>query len=105
MNVWVKQPGHPVIEVEENESEGTLTLTQHRFIRDGTSNGSDRIIYPVSLGLMGKDFVDKDLKLWVRSKTYDAPLDFYKLNAGQTGKSSKFSALPKEAEEMLMRSF
>jgi len=86
MEIWTKQVGHPVIDVVENESEGTITLTQHRFFQDGTlSAKDDRTIYPISLGLRGATFVDSELKMYVRSKTYDAPLDFYKLNTGHTG--------------------
>lgn len=84
MDIWTKNIGYPVITVKENESDGTITLKQNRFLRTGdVKPEEDKTLYPVILGLRTKDGVDNTLLMTEREQTFKVPggLDFYKLNA------------------------
>lgn len=86
MAVWTKEVGFPVISVSEHARSSTVTLTQHRFLIDGTSTTSDdKTLYPVSLGLLTEEGVDNEITLYERSRTLDVDLGFYKLNSDTTG--------------------
>lgn len=86
MEKWTKYIGYPVVDVRENEDAGTITVTQHRFLQDGSSNpADDTLIYPLSLGLKTKEGVSDDVTLYTRTKDIKIALDFYKLNADHSG--------------------
>ena len=70
----------------ENDSTGSLTLTQHRFLQDGNlSPEEDTVLYPLSLALKTKTGIDEKLTLYNRTRNIEMPLGFYKINAGQNG--------------------
>jgi len=84
MDIWTKNMGYPVIQVTENEKEGTITVKQNRYLRTGdVKPEEDKVLYPVILGLRTNDGVDESLMLTEREQTFKVPggLDFYKLNA------------------------
>lgn len=86
MDVWTKKVGYPVITVEEDEGNSSITLTQHRFLRTAdVKPEEDETIYPVILGLKTKSGIDEDLILKTRTATIPLPdLSLYKLNADHT---------------------
>lgn len=86
MNVWTQNMGYPVLGVVEDSSAGTIQVTQNRFLQNGkVAPEDDKILYPLSLEVLTKSGIEK-VMLYDRSITLKAPsLDFYKLNASQTG--------------------
>lgn len=83
MDIWTKHVGYPVVTVEEDEGEKTITVTQNRFLRTADVRPEeDTTLYPVILGLKTKEGLNKDSMLTTRSATFTLPdLSFYKLNA------------------------
>jgi aminopeptidase 2 len=83
MESWTKHVGYPVVDVEENE--GSVMLTQHRFLQDGALDAeSDKVLYPLSLQLRTEKGVDSEVTLHDRTKYLKVP-HFFKLNADHTG--------------------
>ena len=85
MDAWTRNEGYPVVSVEEDEKSGTISITQNRFLihkKEQTVEGD--VLFPILLNIQTKDGTIKDT-LKARSKTIKIPLDFYKLNADQTG--------------------
>jgi len=78
--------GYPVVHVTEDESAGTITVTQHRYLQDGSQDPEDdTILYPLKLRLRTKDGVDDVIELFERTKTIKTSTDFFKLNADHFG--------------------
>jgi len=86
MDIWTKKIGFPVITVTENEKDNTITLKQNRFLRTAdVKPEEDETLYPVFLGLRGKDGVNEELVLSKREEVFPVPdVDFFKLNADHT---------------------
>ncbi|KAI1768310.1 peptidase family M1-domain-containing protein [Hypoxylon sp. FL1150] len=86
MSIWTKNVGFPVVQVTENEKEGSIHVKQNRFLRTGdTKPEEDQVLYPVFLGLRSKDGVDESLTLSKREDVFKVKdLDFFKLNANHT---------------------
>lgn len=85
-DIWTKNVGYPVVHVTEDEKSSKIHLKQNRFLRTAdVKSDEDKVLYPVILGLRTKDGVSEDLILNEREGSYDAPLDFYKLNADHSG--------------------
>jgi len=86
MHEWTKHIGHPILLVSEDETAGTITLEQHRYLQsDVVTAEDDEKLYRVPLNKKTRDTVDHFLLLTTRKETYPTDLDFYKLNAGQIG--------------------
>ncbi|KAG0651089.1 Aminopeptidase 2 [Hyphodiscus hymeniophilus] len=87
MGTWTKHIGYPVIHVTENESAETITVTQHRYLQDGSQNPEDdTVLYPLKLRIRTKHGVDDEIELVERSKTVKvSPAHFFKLNADHFG--------------------
>jgi len=84
MEVWTKYIGYPFVSVAEEDTR--ITVTQHRFLQDGTCNPEDdNILYPLSLDLMTKEGHNDDMHLYERTKAIDVSSEFVKLNKGYTG--------------------
>jgi aminopeptidase 2 len=84
METWTKHVGYPFVSVTEEDM--TITVTQHRFLQDGTCNPEDdNILYPLSLNLMTKEGYNDDLSLFERTKVIDVTSEFVKLNKDYTG--------------------
>ncbi|ODV90517.1 hypothetical protein CANCADRAFT_57016 [Tortispora caseinolytica NRRL Y-17796] len=86
MDIWTKQVGFPVITVEEDGTK--VTFRQNRFLNSGdVKPEEDRTLYPVFLGIRTKSSVMEDLTLDSREITLDlgSDIDFYKVNADQSG--------------------
>jgi aminopeptidase 2 len=84
MEIWTKYIGYPVVTVAEEA--GKITVTQHRFLQDGTCNpADDKILYPLSLKVRTKKGIDDSITLYKREKVLEIEQDFFKLNADHTG--------------------
>ncbi|KUJ17086.1 uncharacterized protein LY89DRAFT_718765 [Mollisia scopiformis] len=84
METWTKFIGYPFVKVTEDEDK--ITVTQHRFLQDGScSPEDDKTLYPLSLKLRSKGGIDDGLSLYERTRTIDISPDFIKLNANHTG--------------------
>lgn len=85
MTTWTKNVGFPVVTVTEKDDK-TVTLKQNRFLRTGDLKPEeDKVLYPIFLGLRGKEGVNHDLTLDTREKDVAVDGDFFKLNANHTG--------------------
>ncbi|KAG7193103.1 Aminopeptidase 2 mitochondrial [Scheffersomyces spartinae] len=87
MDIWTKNIGYPVVQVEELGS-GKLKVTQNRFLATGdVKPEEDKTLYPVFLSLKTSEGIDDSLVLDSRSTTIELPTsdDFYKINANQFG--------------------
>jgi aminopeptidase 2 len=72
--------------VTEDESEGTITVIQHRFLQDGPADPEeDQILYPLNLRIRTKSGVDDHINLYDRKSTIKVPTGFFKLNADHYG--------------------
>jgi len=72
--------------VNENQSAGTISVTQHRFFQDGSPGPEDdKTLYPLSLGLLTARGMDELATLYYRTLDIVVPFDFYKLNADHIG--------------------
>lgn len=72
--------------VDEDEPAGTITVTQHRFLQDGSQDPEDdKVLWPLRLRIRTKHGVDDELELLERTKTIKVPTEFFKLNADQSG--------------------
>lgn len=70
----------------ENESAGTITVAQHRYLQEGPADEEeDKVLYPLKLRLRTKNGVDDKLELFDRTTTVKVPSDFFKLNADHFG--------------------
>ena len=87
MQIWTKQVGHPVVTVTEDASKNSLHIKQNRFLRTGdVKPDEDETLYPVFLGMRTDKGVNEETTLLERESTYKLPdLDFYKINADQSG--------------------
>ncbi|KAE8452625.1 hypothetical protein EG329_013884 [Mollisiaceae sp. DMI_Dod_QoI] len=84
MDTWVKHIGYPFVTVAEED--GAITVTQHRFLQDGTcSPEDDTVLYPLSLKIRTKEGIDDSATLYERTKTIKVSSEFFKLNADHTG--------------------
>jgi aminopeptidase 2 len=82
---WTKGVGFPVLTVEQHEAYGIIRLTQTRFLSAGnTTKSEDETPHPVFLNVLTTSGISKEV-LDQRSGTIRVSLDFYKLNASQTG--------------------
>jgi len=82
---WTKGVGFPVLTVEQHEAHGIIRLTQTRFLSGGNATKSeDETPHPVFLNVLTTSGISKEV-LDQRSGTIKVSLDFYKLNASQTG--------------------
>ncbi|KAN0092483.1 lysine aminopeptidase ApsA [Hyaloscypha variabilis] len=83
MDTWTKHVGYPVVGVDEKE--GSVVLTQHRFLAGGEAGSTeDTVLYPLSLQLRRKEGVNAEVTLHERNNTLELP-EFFKLNADHTG--------------------
>ena len=88
MQNWTRYAGYPVLFVSEDNSMGTITLEQHRYLQAmKVGPEQDQNIYHVPLNLKTKTNgeVDNSALLISRKHTYSVDLESYKLNAGQIG--------------------
>lgn len=70
----------------EDESKGTITVTQHRYLQDGPADPEeDQVLYPLYLRIRTKNGVDENIKLYDRTSTIKVPTVFFKLNADHYG--------------------
>ena len=85
MSVWTLNVGHPILTV--TESNGIVNVKQNRYLRSGNVKPEeDKTIWPVFLGVLTADGVDKQLLLNSRDASFKLPKDdFYKLNSGHSG--------------------
>lgn len=81
MQTWTSSPGYPVINVEENETEGTITLTQSRFCVRETESTT---LYPIFLEILTDKGILRE-RLDEQTKVIKILGTFYKLNPGQMG--------------------
>ena len=79
--------GYPVVHVTEDESAGTIIVTQHRYLQDGSQNpDDDTILYPLKLRIRTEHGVDEEVELLERTKKIKLPPDeFFKVNADHFG--------------------
>ncbi|KAI9048533.1 hypothetical protein LZ554_007366 [Drepanopeziza brunnea f. sp. 'monogermtubi'] len=77
MKPWAQVPGHPVVTIEENEAQGTITARQSPFVHSGAVEARS---YPVSLGIVTGDGTLITEVLDQKSKSIKVSLDFYKVN-------------------------
>ncbi|GAB7359225.1 hypothetical protein MBLNU230_g5884t1 [Neophaeotheca triangularis] len=85
-DIWTKNVGFPVVSVTENAKDNSISVKQNRFLRTAdVKPEEDETLYPVFLGMRTKDGVNEDLTLNKREQTFNAPMDFYKLNADHSG--------------------
>lgn len=84
MEIWTKYIGYPMVHVAEEA--GKITVTQHRFLQDGTCDpADDKILYPLYLKVRTKKGIDDSITLHEREKALDVDQGFFKLNADHTG--------------------
>lgn len=84
MEIWTKYVGYPLVAVVEGK--GKVTVTQHRFLQDGTCiPADDKVLYPLSLKARTKKGIDDSLTLYEREKVIDVDQEFFKLNTDHTG--------------------
>ncbi|KAK4616064.1 Aminopeptidase 2 [Fulvia fulva] len=85
-DIWTKNVGFPVVTVTEDPKNNKIHVKQNRFLRTAdVKPEEDQTLFPVFLGLRTKDGVKEDLTLNKREADFDAPLDFFKLNADHSG--------------------
>ncbi len=83
MEAWTRNMGYPVVVV--SESNGSIAVSQHRFLQDGSRlEKDDKILFPLSLRLRTATSVDEDFKLYERNTKYTIKKDFI-LNADRYG--------------------
>ncbi|CAH2350240.1 alanine/arginine aminopeptidase [[Candida] railenensis] len=85
MDIWTKNIGYPIINVEESGND--LTFTQNRFLATGDVKPEEnKVLYPVFLGLKTKEGIDESLVLDTREKKVTlSNLDFFKVNGDSAG--------------------
>lgn len=109
MAAWTKEVGYPVLTVTENGPD-SIHIKQNRFLRTGdVKPEEDKVIYPVLLGLRGKDGVDKSQILDKREDDFKVPsTEFFKINADHTSpyrtaySAERLGKLGKAAKEGLL---
>jgi aminopeptidase 2 len=78
--------GYPVVHVTEDDSAGTITVTQHRYLQDGSQNPEDdTVLYPLKLRIRTQDGINEEVELLERTKTIKVSTKFFKLNADHFG--------------------
>ncbi|MCJ1308698.1 Aminopeptidase 2 mitochondrial [Agyrium rufum] len=88
MQTWTKCAGYPVLLVSEDNTTGTITLEQHRYLQAiKMEPEEDQNIYQVPLNLKTKTGgeVDNSALLTSRKQIYSVDLESYKLNVEQIG--------------------
>ena len=87
MSIWTKKIGYPVVTVTELPEKKAIRVKQNRFLRTNDVKGDeDETLYPVFLELRTSEGVNKDAVLLKREDEISLKdLDFFKLNADQTG--------------------
>ncbi|KAK9448238.1 peptidase family M1-domain-containing protein [Limtongia smithiae] len=85
METWTRKMGYPVLIVDEDNKEGKIVITQHRFLQDGLPSDAEQdTLYPVPLLLKTNEGTDSKLLMLDRRIKLTASLDFFKLNSDQT---------------------
>ena len=90
MDSWIFQGGYPLISVEAGDGEGSITLTQGRFLyhADDSGDGGERWDVPVNLRAQVGGVITRQ-RLLVDSETatvtFDGPLDWVVVNDGAWG--------------------
>ena len=87
MGTWTRHVGYPVVAVAEDPDKRSIQVKQNRFLKTGdVKPEEDKTLYPVFLNLRTAEGVRKDLTLTTRLQKFEiGDLDFFKLNADQTG--------------------
>jgi aminopeptidase 2 len=86
MEAWTRFVGYPMMYVTEDEATGSITVTQHRFLQDGTHDPKDdKVLYPLKLRIRTEEGVDDKTELYDRTRTIKVPTNFFKLNADHPG--------------------
>ncbi|KAH8765892.1 puromycin-sensitive aminopeptidase [Hyaloscypha sp. PMI_1271] len=86
ISIWTQKVGYPVLSITEDEKSKTIEILQHRFLQSGkVPPEADRVLYPVYLKTKTQQGIDQKSQLSSREDTFPVDLEFYKLNAGQTG--------------------
>lgn len=109
MAAWTKEVGYPVLTVTENGPD-SIHIKQNRFLRTGdVKPEEDQVLYPVLLGLRGKDGVDKSQILNKREDDFKvSSTEFFKINADHTSpyrtaySAERLGKLGKAAKEGLL---
>lgn len=109
MAAWTKEVGYPVLTVTDNGAD-SIHIKQNRFLRTGdVKPEEDQVLYPVLLGLRGKDGVDKSQILDKREDDFKvSSTDFFKINADHTSpyrtaySAERLGKLGKAAKEGLL---
>ncbi|KAH7356774.1 peptidase family M1-domain-containing protein [Rhexocercosporidium sp. MPI-PUGE-AT-0058] len=83
MRIWIKNPGYPVISVEENEADSNITLTQSPFLVS-RAESARMTVYPVFLEILTSQGVIRE-RLDAEPKVIKLPLHMYKINPRQMG--------------------
>jgi aminopeptidase 2 len=85
MGIWTKEAGYPFISLTEDESSGTISITQNRFLLTGYSTmDENEILFPILLKIRHGG-VTLEEELVGKNKIIKVPSEFYKINADQTG--------------------
>ncbi|CAI6095111.1 unnamed protein product [Clonostachys chloroleuca] len=86
-DIWTKKVGYPVITVTENGAEGKVHVKQNRFLRTGDAiPAEDEVLYPVTLSLLTKDGLQRNVVLNDREAEIPIPdTAFFKFNSGHSG--------------------
>lgn len=119
MSIWTKNVGHPIVTVEEietTETEITLKLTQHRFLKTAdVKPEEDEIVYPIVLfykteANTAEGTFDTSFTFNTRETTLTLPVssskNFYKLNGNESGffvtkyPESRYEILAKQSSLM-----
>ena len=86
MATWTQKVGYPMLSVVEVEDGKNIEISQHRFLQSGKMLPEDEALtYPIFLKTKSKYGIDEKAHLFKRKGTFPVDLNFYKLNAGQTG--------------------
>ncbi|KAH9223455.1 peptidase family M1-domain-containing protein [Leptodontidium sp. 2 PMI_412] len=81
MKAWTENSGHPVINVEENEADSTITLTQSQFLASKAESESTTT-YPIFLEILTSQGVTRE-RLDAEPKVIKILLNMYRINPGQ----------------------
>ncbi len=83
MGTWTQNMGYPVVVVSESSKE--MTVTQHRFLQDGSQlKEDDKVVFPLNLRLRTATNIDDHFELNQRTAKYSIKEDFI-LNADRYG--------------------
>lgn len=87
MDVWTKQVGYPVVQVEEKGN--TVTFKQERYLLTGdVTPEEDKVVYPVFLNLLQHHVDEKVHNALLTTKEHLvelADVEFFKVNRNQLG--------------------